>query len=96
MQFTLTDFLIGLFLANAIPHLLMWQTRSRFLSLFGFTPVANLLYSIWNVALAGGIFLWAYGPKSLLQNGLFLGVFALFAMYLLTGRAFYSRWNSTS
>lgn len=88
MQLTLLNFLIGFFLMNAMPHWIMGLTKTRFLSAFGFTPQANIVYSFLNTAIALSLFVWGYGTEALLSNGVFVGAAAMLLIYYLTGKFF--------
>ena len=90
MQFTFIDFLIGFFLMNAMPHLIYGQTKIRFLSLFGFSSLGNLAYSVFNVVVALVLFQIQYGLQTLSQHGMMVGALALFVIYILTGKFFYN------
>ncbi len=88
MKLNLLDFFTGLFLMNAMPHLIFGIIRLRFLSLFGFSAIGNLLYALVNVAVAGGIYHYQYGIFSIQQDGILLGALAMLVIYLITGRLF--------
>lgn len=90
MALTLVDFLIGLFLMNAMPHILFGLLKVRFLSIFGFTPLANLGYGLFNLVVALALFHSRYGIAALLTNGIVLGAGAMLVIYLMTGRFFYT------
>lgn len=93
MEFSLVDFLIGFFLANSIPHLVVGIMDIRFLSLFGFSAKANIAYSIWNILLASAISIYFYGIEALMHDALFWGVFGIYVSYVLSGRFLYLRWK---
>lgn len=86
LGFTLTDFLIGFFLMNAMPHLLFGLIRLRFLSLFGFSATGNILYSLVNIGIAGGLYHHQYGINAILQDGIAVGALAMVLIYAITGR----------
>ncbi len=88
MTFSLIDFLIGIFLMNAMPHMLFGLIRLRFLSLFGFSAWGNLLYSLVNIFAAGALYHHQYGINALKLDGISLGALAMLAIYLVTGRFF--------
>ena len=88
MTFSLIDFLTGLFLMNAMPHMLFGLIRLRFLSLFGFSAWGNLLYSLVNICAAGALYHHQYGINALKLDGISLGALAILAIYLVTGRFF--------
>ncbi len=86
MKLNLLDFLIGLLLMNAMPHMIFGLIRLRFLSLFGFSSLGNLLYALLNLLIAGGIYHYQYDIRSLQQDGIMLGALAVLLLYLITGR----------
>ena len=90
MQLNILDFLTGFFLMNAMPHMLFGIIRLRFLSLFGFSAVGNLLYALFNIGVAGAIYHYQYDIMSIKQDGILLGALAMFVIYAITGRFFVS------
>ena len=86
MIFTWVDFLTGFFLMNAMPHMLFALIRLRFLSLFGFSAVGNLIYAGVNVIIALALYHYEHGLSSLLHDGIFIGALAVLLTYLITGR----------
>ena len=86
MQLNILDFLTGFFLMNAMPHLIFGIIRLRFLSLFGFSAVGNLLYALVNVGIAGGIYHYQYDISSIKQDAILLGALTILLLYLITGR----------
>lgn len=88
MTLNILDFLTGFFLMNAMPHLIFGIIRLRFLSLFGFSAIGNLLYALVNVGIAGGIYHHQYDITSIKQDGILLGALAIFVIFLITGRFF--------
>ncbi|WP_420644718.1 hypothetical protein [Candidatus Leptofilum sp.] len=93
MELTLIDFLIGFFLMNAMPHLLVGLFGIRFLSAFGYKPSANLGYALLNVIVALFLFHIQHGIQALPTQGILLGALALLFIYLVTGRYFYNRFH---
>ena len=93
MTFSWIDFLIGFFLANAIPHFVVGVMDIRFLSLFGFGAKQNILYSLWNLFWAVAITWYVYGLDWLMSNGLFLGAAFILVSYFVSGRFLYLRWK---
>ena len=86
MQLNILDFLTGFFLMNAMPHMIFGIIRLRFLSLFGFSALGNLLYAVVNVAIAGSIYHYQYDITSIKQDGILLGALTILVIYLATGR----------
>ena len=71
------DFLIGLFLVNSMPHFIVGISKIRFLSLFGYTPVGNISYSVLQFIAAIILISYQYGFSSIYKNGIFLAGFLL-------------------
>lgn len=88
MKFNILDFLTGFFLMNAMPHLIFGIIRLRFLSLFGFSALGNLLYALVNLLAALGIYHHQYHISSIQQDGVFLGVLSIVLIYMISGRFF--------
>lgn len=86
---SITDFLIGLTLMNAMPHFVLGVWKGRMFSAFGFGDVKNMLYGLTNFALSLGLFLFTHGPAQLLRNGIYAGALVLLLIYFLTGRFWY-------
>lgn len=86
MQFNMIDFFVGLFLMNAMPHMLFGLFEIRFLSAFGFSSKANLAYAFLNVALALVLFHIQYGIAALLTNGMLIGAGTVLVIYLVSGK----------
>jgi hypothetical protein len=93
MEFNIYDFVIGLFIANSIPHLIFGIMDIRVLSLFGFSALGNRAYSVFCVVFAAGISSWFYGANSLINNSFFLGVLFLYLSFVFTGRFLYLSWK---
>ncbi|WP_420628089.1 hypothetical protein [Candidatus Leptofilum sp.] len=90
---TLIDFLTGFFLMNAMPHLLVGLFEIRFLSAFGYKPMANLGYALLNVVVALLLFHVQHSIQALSTHGILLGALAMLFIYLVTGRYFYNRFH---
>ncbi|MCF7826734.1 MAG: hypothetical protein K9M55_10440 [Candidatus Marinimicrobia bacterium] len=88
MKLNILDFLTGFLLMNAMPHLIFGIIRLRFLSLFGFSAVGNLLYALVNVVTAGAIYHYQYDITSMKQDGILVGALTMFGIFLITGRFF--------
>ncbi|MBC8191684.1 MAG: hypothetical protein ISR87_08370 [Candidatus Marinimicrobia bacterium] len=86
MQLNILDFLTGFLLMNAMPHLIFGIIRLRFLNLFGFSALGNLLYALVNVGAAGAIYHYQYDITSIKQDGIVLGALAMFVIYAIIGR----------
>lgn len=88
MEFTIIDFFIGFTLMNAMPHLIFAQTKTRMLSLFGFTIKANYLYSFFNLLIALILFTYKYSFKIIFLHGIFLGALIVLIIYIFLGKFF--------
>jgi len=88
MKLNILDFLTGFLLMNAMPHLVFGIIRLRFLSLFGFSAIGNLLYALVNVVAAGAIYHYQYDITSMKQDGILVGALTMFGIFLFTGRFF--------
>lgn len=86
MKLNLLDFLTGLLLMNAMPHMIFGLIRLRFLSLFGFSALGNLLYAFVNLSAAVYIYHYQYHISSITQDGILLGAMAMLLIYLIAGR----------
>ena len=93
MELTFSDFLIGFFLMNAMPHLLFGLIDVRFLSAFGFSRWGNLAYALVNIDVALLLFHMQYGIRELFTNGIVIGALAMLVIYAVTGRYFYNRFH---
>lgn len=93
MTFTLLDFLTGFFLMNAMPHLLFGLYKIRMLSLFGFSPSANLAYFGFNIVVALLLFHLQHGIQMLFSNGIVIGAGTMLLIYLVTGKFFYNHFQ---
>lgn len=82
----LTDFIIGVLLANALAHLIIGLTKIRFLGLFGYSPAGNITYGILQFIAAFVLALVKYGFEAILNNGLLLGMLSVLVVYLVMGK----------
>ena len=80
-------FLSGLFIAIAITHLSMSLSGVRFLSLFGFSPKNNLLYSIFCFCLSLIFYQQAKNFKELFRDDLYLAMLSFYLVFLIFGKA---------
>ncbi|MDJ0755301.1 MAG: hypothetical protein QNJ45_17385 [Ardenticatenaceae bacterium] len=94
MEYTLIDFLIGLFLMNAMPHLVFGLLNIRFISAFGLSPNANLAYSLLNAVAALTLFHIQFGIETLMGNGIVIGAATVLLLYVVSGNFFYNLVNS--
>lgn len=94
MEYFVLDFLVGIALMNAMPHLIFGITKVRFLSPFGFTPAANIGYSAVNVLIAVVLFQLNRGFAVMIENGIFLGAVFILIVYFISGKFFYRLFQS--
>ena len=80
------DFIIGLSIANSLPHFLFGTWRVRMLSGLGFGNKANIAYSLINFIIGIALYSYKYGLSSLLENGILLGVLFVIVVYFIVGR----------
>ena len=86
----LIDFLIGLTLMNAMPHLVLGIWKGRMLSAFGFGDSKNILYGLSCFVISLALFWYKHGVEQLFANGIYAGALAILVIYFLTGRFWYS------
>jgi hypothetical protein len=89
----LYDFFIGLFLMNAMPHFVLGVWKGRILSLFGFSPAANIAYGLLNFGVSIGLFFGRYGLKGLVEQPMFSGALLVLVLYFLLAQFLYQRWQ---
>lgn len=90
------DFLIGFLLINSLPHFVLGITKTRFLGMFGYKPIANIWYAVVQFALALVLFHIQHGIETILKNGIFLGAAFTCLLFLVFGKAilkFYQKRN---
>ncbi len=88
------DFLIGLFLANAMPHFILGITRTKFLGPFGFSPAGNIVYAVIQFVISVVLIHIQYGLGIIFENGILLGGILVMTMFFIFGKAvlrFYNR-----
>lgn len=82
----LLDFITGVLLMNALPHFVLGITKTRFLGMFGYKPIANIWYSIVQFALALVLFHINHGIETILKNGIVLGAACTCLLFLIFGK----------
>lgn len=95
---TLTDFIIGGLLANAMPHLIFGLTKTHFLGLFGYSPKGNITYAVLQFILCIILFCYNYGYKTVLENGYLMGGITVLILYFVFGKIlvqFYGKQEKT-
>jgi hypothetical protein len=83
------DFLIGLTLVNTLPHFVLGIWKGRMMSLFGFSPTANIIYGLFNLAISLALYLWQYGWQHLIENEMMLGGLFVIVGYFVLGKICY-------
>ncbi len=82
----LIDFIIGLTIMNAMPHMLVGYGNIRFLGLFGFGNLSNIAYSALSTIISISLFTWKYGVEGLVTNGIYIGAVSVLFIYWVTGK----------
>jgi uncharacterized protein (DUF2235 family) len=88
-----TDFAIGAFLMNAMPHLVLGIWNGRILSAFGFGNKQNIAYGFLCLAISVGLYIYKYGFAGLLNNGIYSGALAILLIYFIAGKLVYKYFN---
>ena len=83
------DFAIGFFLMNAMPHFVLGIWKGRILSLFGFSPRANIAYGLLNFVASIALFGQHYGLEALAEQGIYVGALVVLLIYFVTGRIWF-------
>ena len=80
------DFIIGLTLMNAMPHLVLGVWNGRMFSAFGFGNSKNILYGLLNFAISITLFVYRHGNEPLGQNAIYVGAATILIIYFLTAK----------
>jgi hypothetical protein len=80
------DFIIGVLLANALPHLIFGLTKTHFLGLFGYSPKGNIIYALVQFSFAGLLFVLNNDYKELFTNGYLIGGVSVLCLYFIFGK----------
>lgn len=80
------DFIIGFLLMNSLPHFVLGLTKTRFLGMFGYRPIANIWYAVAQFVLALVLFHLNHGIETILTNGIFLGATCTGFLFLIFGK----------
>ncbi len=89
MNFSFIDFMIGLTLINAIPHVVLGTWKGRMISGLGFGDRQNILYGLLNFAISISLFLYKYGITGLGENNMYQGALFVVISYFLVGKLCY-------
>lgn len=87
------DFIIGLTLMNAMPHLVLGIWKGRMFSAFGFGHTQNIAYGFLCLMISVGLFIYEYGTDKILENGIYSGALAMLLIYFITGHFWYQLFN---
>lgn len=82
----LTDLFIGGLLMNAMPHLIFGLTKTRYLSLFGYSAAGNIGYAALQLVIAMVLFHIEHSISTLFNNGLVLGATGILFIFFLFGK----------
>lgn len=88
-----TDFIIGVTLMNAMPHLVLGIWKGRMLSAFGFGDKQNIAYGFLCLCISVGLFIYEYGADKILDNGMYSGALTLLLIYFVTGQLWFKLFN---
>ncbi len=84
MQNPIIDFLIGLTVANSIPHFLVGAAGIRFLGMFGYGDKANMAYSLVSIAASLVLFHINYGIMNLFSKPMYVGALFVAVAYVFS------------
>ncbi|GAA3519005.1 hypothetical protein GCM10022393_36460 [Aquimarina addita] len=87
------DFLIGAFLANAMPHFIFGITKTKFLGMFGYSPKGNIIYALVQFIICVVLITLKYEFATILTNGLFIGGFMVLFLYFIFGKFLLDQFN---
>lgn len=85
--FMFLDFITGFLLMNSLPHFVLGITKTRFLGMFGYKPIANVWYAVAQFILAMILFHINHGIETILKNGIVLGAASTCFLFLIFGKA---------
>mgnify|MGYP001559845065 CR=1 FL=1 len=91
------DFVIGVTLMNAMPHIVASIFGLNMKGPFGSSGKQNALWALCNFLISIGLFVYVYGVGQLLQDKIYLGALTVLAVFLATlrlQRRFYSKETS--
>lgn len=81
----ITDLIIGILLANSLPHFIFGITKTRFLGLFGYSPKGNIIYAILQTIAGIIVFILKYGFFEIFTNGFILGFLIVISVFFVFG-----------
>jgi hypothetical protein len=82
MENPFIDFLIGLTVANSIPHFLVGAAGIRFLGMFGYGNKANMAYSLFSIIVSLILFHINYGITSIFEMPMYVGALFVAVSYV--------------
>lgn len=71
---------------NSLPHFVLGITKTRFLGMFGYKPIANIWYAVVQFILALALFHINHGIETILKNGIVLGAASTCLLFLIFGK----------
>ena len=80
------DFLIGVLLANAMPHLILGLAKTHFLGLFRYSPKRSVIYALFQFILAGLLFVLNTDYKAIFINGYLIGGVSVLCLSFILGK----------
>lgn len=80
------EIIIGVLVANAIPHLIFGLTKTHFLGLFGYSPKGNIIYALIQFVIAIVLFVFNNGCEALFNNGYLIGGISVLLLYFIFGK----------
>lgn len=93
------DFIIGVLVVNAMPHLIFGLTKTHFLGLFGYSSKGNIAYAILQFIVCISLYIYNYGYEKLLDNGILIGALTVLILYFVFGKVlvrFYGKQEKTT
>lgn len=71
---------------SAMPHMLFALMNIHFLTLFGFSGLANLIHALASIGLALYFYHGQYHIISILHDGIMVGALSMFVLFVVSGR----------
>ncbi len=85
-EIMIIDFIIGITLMNAIPHMLVGYGKIRFLGLFGYGDNQNIAYALLSTIISVSLFSWKYGMAGWQENAIYTGAIFVLSAYWIFGK----------
>ncbi len=87
------DFIIGVTLMNAMPHLVLGIWKGRMFSVFGFGNKQNIAYGFLCLVISIVLYIYQYGLDEIFTNKLYFGSLCILLIYFVTGHLWYKLFN---